>query len=148
MGDLQQLVTSLDDAWQALALEMVSVWLWLQLGLILLAAFLAGIIAAIVRRRVDLVTLTMGWPAPLRLLIRTLAANVGPIVFLILTGFARVALLSATLPARSYLLGVVTSFATAWVVIAVVAGFIRNRFIYRLVSISAWTMAALSIVGL
>ena len=50
--------------------------------------------------------------------------------------------------AASYLLGVAISLATAWVVIALVAGLIRNRFVYRLVAVSAWTIAALSILGL
>jgi small-conductance mechanosensitive channel len=34
------------------------------------------------------------------------------------------------------------------VVIALVAGLIRNPFVYRLVAVSAWTLAALSILGL
>ena len=38
--------------------------------------------------------------------------------------------------------------ATAWVVIALVASLIRNPFINRLVSVTAWTIAALSILGL
>jgi small-conductance mechanosensitive channel len=53
-----------------------------------------------------------------------------------------------TWPSRSYLLGVAASLATAWVVIALVAGMIRNQFVYRLVAVSAWTLAALSILGL
>jgi small-conductance mechanosensitive channel len=43
---------------------------------------------------------------------------------------------------------VAASLATAWVVIALVAGLIRNSFVYRLVALSAWTIAALSILGL
>ena len=57
-------------------------------------------------------------------------------------------MLSLTWPSRSYLLGVASSLATAWVVIALVAGLIRNPFVYRLVAVSAWTLAALSILGL
>ncbi len=57
-------------------------------------------------------------------------------------------MLSLTSPNRSYLLGVASSLATAWVVIALVAGLIRNPFVYRLVAVSAWTIAALSILGL
>ena len=39
-----------------------------------------------------------------------------------------------TWPSRSYLLAVAASLATAWVVIALVAGLIRNHFVYRLVA--------------
>jgi len=57
-------------------------------------------------------------------------------------------MLAYTWPSGSYLLGVAGSLATAWVAIALVAGMIRNQFVYRLVAISAWTIAALSILGL
>ena len=57
-------------------------------------------------------------------------------------------MIGTTLPNRSYLLDVAASLATAWVVIALVAGLIRNQFVYRLVAGFAWTIAALNIVGL
>ncbi len=57
---------------------------------------------------------------------------------------ARSAFTEMTWPSRSYLLGVAASLATAWVVIALVAGLIRNQFVYRLVAIFAWTIAALN----
>ena len=46
------------------------------------------------------------------------------------------------------MLGSAFSLATAWVVIALVAGLIRNQFVYRLVAVSAWTIAALGVLGL
>src|SRR5262249_39098936 len=45
-------------------------------------------------------------------------------------------------------LGIAAKLATAWVVIHLIAGFIRNRLIYRVLAVSAWTIAALSILGL
>src|SRR6185295_17294685 len=47
-----------------------------------------------------------------------------------------------------YLIAVAAKLATAWVVIALTAGLIQNRFVYRVVATWAWILAALSIVGL
>src|SRR6202030_1238842 len=47
----------------------------------------------------------------------------------------------------SYLLEVAAKLAFAWLVISLVASVIRNTFIVRLVSLSAWLVAALSILG-
>jgi small-conductance mechanosensitive channel len=79
---------------------------------------------------------------------RLVLDNVGTIIFVVLVLSIRHGMLTLTWPSRSYLLGVAASLATAWVVIALVTGLIRNRFVYRLVAISAWTVAALSILGL
>ena len=75
-------------------------------------------------------------------------ANAGVIVFMVVTFVAHDTMLSLTWPSRSYLLGVAFSLSSAWVVIALVAGLIRNRFVYRLVAVFAWTVAALNILGL
>ena len=75
-------------------------------------------------------------------------ANLGTIFFVLLVVVARAALIGMTLPNRSYLLDVAASLATAWVVIALVAGPIRNRFVYRLVAVLPGRIAALNILGL
>ena len=53
----------------------------------------------------------------------------------------------STWPSRSYLLMVAAKLALAWLVIRLVTSVIRNAFIVRLVSVSAWLVAALSIIG-
>ena len=52
-----------------------------------------------------------------------------------------------TWPSRSYLLMVAAKLALAWLVIRLVTSVIRNAFIVKLVSITAWLVAALSILG-
>jgi small-conductance mechanosensitive channel len=52
-----------------------------------------------------------------------------------------------TWPSRSYLLMVSAKLALAWLAIRLVTTVIQNAFIVRLVSISAWMVAALSIIG-
>jgi small-conductance mechanosensitive channel len=128
--------------------EFTSIWLPIQLVAIALAAAIAWAIATFLRRRIDLVSLTMGWPVQARRIVRSLVDDAGTIIFALLVGTMRAAAVEATVPSRSVLLGVATSLATAWVVIHLVAGFIHNRFVFRLVAVSAWTLAALSILGL
>src|SRR5207253_606729 len=106
------------------------------------------LIAALVRRRADLVALTMGWPAFLRLLARAIAANSGAIAFAAIAALLQVAMLALTPQAHAYLPGAAAKLATAWVAISVIAGLVRNRLIIRLLSFVAWTIAALSILGL
>src|SRR5258705_3894075 len=52
-----------------------------------------------------------------------------------------------TWPSRSYLLMVAAKLALAWLVIRLVTSVIRNTFIVKLVSVTAWFVAALSILG-
>jgi small-conductance mechanosensitive channel len=56
-------------------------------------------------------------------------------------------MLTSTWPSRSYLLSVAGKLAVAWLIIRLVTSVIRNAFVVRLVSLSAWLVAALSIVG-
>jgi small-conductance mechanosensitive channel len=148
MDDVQQLTGTITDALRAVGLELASIRLLLQFGLILLAAIVGTLAASLIRRRIDLTALTLGWPPFLREFARLLVANLGTIIFVLMVAIIHTAMLSQTLPSRSYLLGVASSLATAWVVIALVAGLIRNPFVYRLVAVSAWAIAALSILGL
>jgi small-conductance mechanosensitive channel len=57
-------------------------------------------------------------------------------------------MLLATSPSRSYLLSVGAALATAWLVIRLVTGMVRDRLLVRIVSTAAWLTAALSILGL
>jgi small-conductance mechanosensitive channel len=149
MDDLQQLTATFTDGLATVGHELTSVRLLLQFGLILLAAVIGTLAASLIRRRLNVSALTAGWPLFLREFTRLLVANLGTIIFVVLVAIAHAVMLTLlTFPSRSYLLGVASSLATAWVVIALVAGLIRNQFVYRLVAVSAWTIAALSILGL
>jgi small-conductance mechanosensitive channel len=148
MNDFAQVASGLNDAARAIGAELASIWVLVQLALIVLAAALAAAIAALVRRRTDLVSLTMGWPSFLRLLVRAIAANLGVIAFLTIVVPMQAAMLALAPQAGGSVLGIAARLATAWVVIHVIAGLIRNRLVYRVLAASAWTIAALSILGL
>jgi len=142
---LNSLITTLRVT---LRTELTSVWLPIQFGLIALAALAAWACAAAIRKRLDLVSATMGWPGYLRILVRALIDNFGVLAFMLILGVIRAAVRAWATHPRTYILGVAVDLATAWVVIALAASLIRNPFINRLVSVTAWTIAALSILGL
>jgi small-conductance mechanosensitive channel len=128
--------------------EFTSAWLPIQLGTILLALMLAAGAAALLKRRFDLVAATMGWPAYLRLVARAVFANFTLLVFLVILALTSAIIRETVAHPRIYLLGVAMDLATAWVVINILASVIRNRLVNRIVAVSAWTIAALSILRL
>jgi len=148
MDDMQQLADVLANTARAIGTEFASIWLPIQIGLILLAVVISAALGALFRRRVDLASLASGWPAFPRRILQQIAENFGTVVFILLTSSMRAAMAAITLPPRSYLIAVAAKLASAWIVIALTAGLIQNRFVYRVVAISAWTLAALSILGL
>ncbi|MFA6267090.1 MAG: mechanosensitive ion channel domain-containing protein [Pseudolabrys sp.] len=148
MNGAQAVITQLNDVFQGLAAELSSFWLLVQFGILLVTGAIGAVSGALIRRRVDIASLSMGWVPVLKLLTRTFLDCVGTIVFIALAFTVHTIMLSLTWPSRSYLLGVAVSLATAWVVIALVAGLIRNQFVHRLVAIVAWTVAALDILGI
>lgn len=148
MDGVQELGSTIVDALHMLGRELTSLRLLLQFGMIFAAAVLGTAAARSFRARVDVATLTERLPPLLKKFIGLLVANLATIIFVLVLVVLRGIMLSITWPSASYLLGVAASLATAWVVIALVAGLIRNQFVYRLVAISAWTIAALSILDL
>jgi small-conductance mechanosensitive channel len=89
----------------------------------------------------------MGWPTPLRMMLRVLVSHSSTAVFAVLMRIARMVMHELTWPSRSYLLSISAKLALAWLVIRLLTSVIRNEFFVRLVSLSAWLVAALSIVG-
>lgn len=145
--ELNDITEFLLAAARSVGAEVTSPWFYLQLGLILAAAGIAFAVGAAVRSRVDVAALALSWPAPFRLFLRVLVGSASTAVFALLMTLARVIMVTSTWPSRSYLLAVAAKLAFAWLLIRLVTALIRNAFIVRLVSLSAWTMAALSIIG-
>ncbi len=148
MDDLNELLETLSAGWAAVAAQIATIWVPIQLVLIALAALAGWGSAAYVRKRIDLPGLTASWPAYLRTAARVAIDNLGIIASIVLLLIINAAMQAATLPSRSYLIGVAANLATAWVAIAILASLIHNQLVNRLVSIAAWSIAALSILGL
>jgi small-conductance mechanosensitive channel len=127
--------------------EVTSPWFDLQLGLILIGAGIAYATGATIRARIDLKSFASGWPMPLRLLMQVLVESAPTAAFAVLMMLMRALMLTSTWPSRSYLIGIAANLAFAWLLIRLVTSVIRNAFVVRLVSLSAWLIAALSIIG-
>jgi small-conductance mechanosensitive channel len=148
-SDLQTALEALNSGLRStLRTQLTSVWLPIQLGIIVAAAAVAVAVAATVRKRFDLVSATMSWPPYLRLVVRVMMNHLGTIVFILLLSILRISMRASIDRPRTYLLMVAMDLASAWVVINIVAGVIRNQFVNRLVTVSVWTLAALSILRL
>ena len=145
--DLNEIIEFLHATARSLGAEVTSPWFYLQFGLILTAGGIAWASEAAIRARVDMTSLAMRWPVALRRFARVLVGSASTVVFAILVIVARFVMYHSTWPSRSYLLAVSAKLAVAWLVIRLVTSVIRNEFIVRLVSLSAWLVAALSVVG-
>jgi small-conductance mechanosensitive channel len=132
---------------RSIGAEVTSPWFYLQFGLMLAAAGIALASDAAIRGRVDVKSFAQGWPLPLRHFARVLVGSASTAVFAILVIAARLAMYHSTWPSRSYLLMVAAKLALAWLVIRLVTSVIRNAFLVKLVSVSAWCVAALSVIG-
>jgi small-conductance mechanosensitive channel len=145
--DLNDITEFLLSAARSLGAEVASPWFYLQLGLILAGAGIAYAAGAAIRARIDMTSLATGWPAPFRHFVRVLVANASTLAFAIVMIVARVTMWHSTWPSRSYLLAVAAKLALAWLMIRLITSVIRNAFVVGLVSLSAWLIAALSILG-
>ena len=143
----KEIIEFLQSTARSVGAEVASPWFYLQFGLILTAAGIAYAADAAIRARVDVTSLAMRWPLPLRHFARVLVASASTAVFAVLVIAERITMYHLTWPSRSYLLMVAAKLALAWLVIRLVTSVIRNAFIVKLVSITAWLIAALSILG-
>lgn len=127
--------------------EIVSPQFYLQLGLIAACAAVAWGSRALLRLRFDAGSLAMGWPGPLRQLLRVLIRSAPIAVFAALLLVLDFLMQSMVSSGRSYLLPVAAKLALAWLVIRLATSAIRNAFVVGVVSALAWCVAVLSIVG-
>ena len=147
--DLDETLATLITAIRVtLRTEFTSIWLPIQLATIATAILIAVGVATIVRRKFDLTSATMGWPAYLRLVARAVIANFAVLVFIATLAIVAASLRAAIQHPRIYLITVAIDLATAWVAINIAASLIRNQLVNRIVAVTAWTIAALSILRL
>ena len=148
LNDLHEVIDTILNALRSVGAELTWEWFWYQIGLLLIAAGLASILAAIMRSRVDLTSSSMGMPGAVRRFVRALFGSLTVAFFALFAGFMRASMLMVTWPSRSYVLAVATSLATAWLVIRLMAGIVRDQLLVRIIAVIAFLIAALSILGL
>src|SRR5215813_2354009 len=145
--DLHDIVEAVQTGLRSMGAEISSPWFYLQFGLILATAGIAWAADAAIRSRIDMSSLAMRWPLPLRHFARVMVFSASTAIFAILMIIERVIMWHTTWPSRSYLIAVSAKLALAWLAIRLITSVIRNAFIVKVVSLAAWTVAALSITG-
>jgi len=145
--DLGDILDFLHASARSVGAEVTSPGFYLQLGLMLTAAGIAFAVGSAIRSRIDMAKLAVRWPTPLRMFVHVLVGSAATAVFAVEMTLARVVMVASTWPSRSYLLAVAANLAFAWLIIRLATSVIRNEFVVRLVSLSAWLVAALSILG-
>src|SRR4051812_42332737 len=108
---LKDYIEFLQSTARSVGAEFASPWFYLQFGLILTAAGIAYVADTAIRARVDLTSLAMRWPLPLRHFVRILVASASTAIFAVLVIAARIAMYHMTWPSRSYLLMVAAKLA-------------------------------------
>ena len=145
--DLNDVIEYLRATARSVGAEVSSPWFYLQFGLILTAAGIAFAANRALQARVNNDSLAKRWPLPLRHMAHVLVASFSTVVFALLVIAARIAMFHSTWPSRSYMLVVAAKLAVAWLIIRLVTSVIRNAFLVKLISLSAWLIAALSIIN-
>jgi small-conductance mechanosensitive channel len=145
--DISDIIEYLRMVARSVGAEISSPFFYLQFGLILTAGGIAVAANATFQTRVNTDSLADRWPLPLRRLAHVLVESFSTVVFAVLVIAARITMYHSTWPSRSYMLVVAAKLALAWLVIRLVTSVIRNAFLVKLISVSAWVIAALSIIN-
>ncbi|WP_024509342.1 mechanosensitive ion channel domain-containing protein [Bradyrhizobium sp. ARR65] len=145
--NLKDILDLLHSAARSVGAEVTSPWFYFQLGLVLAGAGIAFAVSALIQSRIDTTSLATRWPLLLRRTVRVLVGSAWVAVFAALMVLTRNVMVLATWPSRSYLVMIAAKLAFAWLIIRLVASGIHNSFVVRVVSVGAFLVAALSIVG-
>jgi small-conductance mechanosensitive channel len=145
--EMSDVLDFLHSVARSVGAEVTSPWFYFQLGLVMAGAGISFAAGTAIRAHTDMSTLAKNWPSPLRMMVRVLVSYSSTAVFALLMRLARFIMAASTWPSRSYLLAISAKLALAWLAIRLVTSVIRNEFMVRLVSITAWLVAALSIIG-
>src|SRR5437899_12598264 len=96
--DIKDFMEFVQTTARSVGAEVASPWFYLQFGLILAAAGIAWAADAAIRSRVDMSSLAMRWPMPLRHFVRVMVRSASAAIFAILMVASRVAMYHMTWP--------------------------------------------------
>ncbi len=134
------------EAWQWF-IDHVMVWpTAVQAGIVILALLVARWVAPGLARITEQLKARPKFPNWLQPVVQAILPLCFAIVWLVLQWFSIFASRIAESP--SFLIEIVVSLLSAWIVIRFASGFVRNRAWARTLAIIAWSVAALNIVGL
>jgi small-conductance mechanosensitive channel len=135
------------SAREVIGAAVVSPEFYLQLGLIVVCALVAWASRALFRARFDVSSMAMGWPGRLRQFMRVLVGSAPIAVFAALVSLLGILIRETALGGTAWLLLAAAQLALAWLAIRLVTSAIRDPLLVSLVSVLAWCVAVLGIVG-
>lgn len=135
------------SAREMIGAAVVSPEFYLQLGLIALCALAAWASRALFRARFDVSSMAMGWPGRLRRFMRVLVGSAPIAVFAALVSLLGILMRGMAPGGPAWLLLAAAQLALAWLAIRLVTSAIRDPLLVNLVSLLAWCVAVLGIVG-
>ncbi|WP_298259238.1 mechanosensitive ion channel domain-containing protein [uncultured Litoreibacter sp.] len=89
-----------------------------------------------------------GWPKWRMRILVVVHQRLRPIFFVLLLWAAVALMREITWPSRSYILGIIATLATAWIVVVFATRLIRSKFLRLFVRYGAWIYVALHVLGL
>ncbi len=145
--EFSQFATEYLDSAAALFERITATWVLAQIAGIALAAGCAWLLTRRVSALVGNLLDESGsnW---LSLSRREVLERVAPVIFLAVLWLEVLVFRQVTWTSNTFILSTTAKLTTAWIVVNILASVIRNRFVFRVVSISLWVIAALSILRL
>ena len=145
--------------WQKIALDWFSwglkqieafatPWTAYQFAIIIAAYWLAIIIARILRPSVEGLIQRAAARPKIERVLRIPLERLKWIIFASLLLLAGMVMQATTSADRSFFIWIAASMASAWVAISIASRFIANRSLSKLFALTAWSLAALNIMGL
>ncbi|MCB1478270.1 MAG: mechanosensitive ion channel [Rhodobiaceae bacterium] len=129
--------------------EFLQPWVLVQAGLIAACFAIAHLAAKRLAPRIDIWLRNLDDKRLSRMrMLLVFARRLRPILFVLLAGGATIVMRAMTWPSRSYYLGIAASLAAAWVFVSIASRLIHNRVLRLIVTWSAWTFAAVTVLGL
>ena len=146
-ADVSTLIATAENLLVGLSDFMIRPWTLYQIGIVLVLVLFSVLAGKFVENRLEpLIRKIVGRPRLLRFLALILRRSRW--IVLALSLWVAVALLrTVTWPSRSYLISILASLVTAWIVIAVGSRLIRNRLLAKTVAYAAWIFVALKVTG-
>lgn len=157
MDTTETISAQLQPAWDWIETEILSgryfgttflTWLGIQLAIVLLSFVLARIVAGYVNEPAEARLRQVKENRPLLKLLAVLFRKLDFILFISFMWIAYAVLRQWAWPSYSFVLGVIASLASAWLVISLAGQLIRNPLIRKLVVVVTWAITALNILGI
>ncbi|SIO15302.1 mechanosensitive ion channel family protein [Vannielia litorea] len=151
-GELFQLQTEISGLLgqaETFLASMLQPWRLYQIGIIVALAVLAWVLGLWLGPRYKERIRTLEGRPKWQLRTLLILLNRLRLILFVLMAWGTVAIMrELTWPSRSYIVGLIATIATAWLLIGLVTRFIRNTFLQKLIRWSAWIWVTLYFLGI